>query len=110
VVAFTFRSETPTAVFDREKERQQTKLSPSLTVVAFTFRSETPTAVFDREKECQQTKQSHTTKTGVILDSAIVILFKKNESIKEKKCNLRHLGVILDISSGFHLSFQQLTI
>jgi hypothetical protein len=59
VVAFTFRSETPTAVFDREKERQQTKLSPSLTVVAFTFRSETPTAVFDREKECQQTKQSH---------------------------------------------------
>jgi hypothetical protein len=63
VVAFTFRSETPTAVFDREKERQQTKLSPSLTVVAFTFRSETPTAVFDREKECQQTKQSHTTKT-----------------------------------------------
>jgi hypothetical protein len=35
---------------------------------------------------------------------------KKNESIKEKKCNLRHLGVILDISSGFHLNFQQLTI
>jgi hypothetical protein len=83
VVAFTFRSETPTAVFDREKERQQTKLSLSLTVVAFTFRSETPTAVFDREKrnvnkpnKVIQQKQwpRH---LGVILDSAIIILFSK---------------------------------
>jgi hypothetical protein len=79
------------------------KFSLSLTVVAFTFRSETPTAVFYREKECQQTKQSNTMATPSRSHPRIGHRHSICESIKWEKCNLRHLRVILDISSGLPL-------
>ena len=50
---------------------------------------------------------------GVILNSAIVILFSNNESIKREKCkptSFRSLMMILDISSDFHFNFQQLAM
>ena len=82
VIAFTFRSETPRAVFEREKECQQTKLSPPLTVVA-SLSVVKRRRLFSTEKR-NVNKQNKVIQQkqwprhlGVILDSAIVILFLK---------------------------------